>query len=188
MRDDNSDVPNATGGTPKPINESAAEETEAEREARYQRAIAEALAVTENSVFSQPKVVADDAAAIAPAKFSLREMLILTTALAVVLGLLRSFDLWGGLVTFIAAIAWGNCIYPCWHPKEPRRQATMFDSIWGLLMPLICLACDPLVFRDTDLRIELGGHSLHDIQFGIAAKQWLLTASSFGRWWSSPSG
>ena len=157
MRDDISDVPSAISGKPEP-----ADETAAQREARYRRAIKEVIQLTDSPAPPPQPTVTD----IAPAKFSLREMLILTTALAIVLGVVRAFSIWGGLATFIASIAWGNAIYPVWQPDE-RRQATMFDSIWGLLMPLVCLACDPLVFRDTEFGLGIGDLNLHDFKFGV---------------------
>jgi len=132
------------------------DETVAARDARYQQAIDLALAVSREA-----------AARNAPAKFSLRELMLLVTLLAVVLGLIRGFGIWGGLVTFVCAVIWSKWVYPHWHPDDPRRQATMFDWIWGLLMPFVCLICDPFVFRDTDFQFGVGNVMFHDIESGL---------------------
>jgi hypothetical protein len=114
-------------------------ETDAERTARQLRAIDQVAAL------SRAAVAAD-----APGKFSLTELMLVVTLLGVALGLIRSFGIWGWLVTFVGCVACGNFIYPRWYSAEPRRQIVMFDGIWGLLMPLVCLGCVPLVLLDHD--------------------------------------
>ena len=161
MRDDISDIPSAVTGLPEPPGE-----TDAAREARFQLAIDQALQVSCNAEQDAAVAAKEAAAREPPAKYSLREMMLLITMLAVVLGLVRAFGLWGGLATWLGAMAWTTLIYPVWHPKQERRQATMFDWIWGLLLPLVCLGCDPMVFRDTNLAVA-GDLMVHDFQFGF---------------------
>lgn len=166
MRDDISDIPSAVTGKPEP-----AGETEAAREARYQIAIDQALHAShepDQRDAAKDAAVAAKEAAIreAPAKYSLREMMVLITMLAVILGLVRAFNIWGGLATWVGAMIWSLVIFPIAYPEDERRQATMFDWIWGLLLPLVCLGCDPMVFRDGEFAMG-GDLSVHDFQFGI---------------------
>lgn len=109
----------------------------AEREAHYLRAIDQVTALSREAAL-------DDA----PPKFSLFELMLVVTLLAVTLGLVRGLGIWGALIGFVGSIAWTNLIYPHWRPADLRGQATMFDATWGLLMPLVCLVCDPFVFKD----------------------------------------
>ena len=115
-------------------------QTDAEREARYQEAIARVTALTR-----------EEARANSPGKFSLLELMVVMTLLAVALGLVRSLGIWGGLIAFVGSALWGNLIYPLWHRHDVSRQAAMFDGVWGLLMPTVCLLCDPFVFANADL-------------------------------------
>jgi hypothetical protein len=97
----------------------------------------------------------DNKAPETPSTFSLFELMVVVTLLAVTLGLLRLLGLWGALLTFIGCLAWTTGIYPRWYPADRVRQAAMFDGIWGLFMPLVCLVCDPFVFKDHEQLLDL---------------------------------
>lgn len=154
-------------------------ETDADRIARQMRAIDEVAALNRAA-----------AAADAPGKFSLTELMLFITLLAVVLGLIRGLGIWGGLVTFVGSVALGNFIYPRWYSAEPQRQFVMFDCIWGLLMPLVCLVCDPFVFRDQglewglDFRVKLNFRQETLSAYGLILWQMVfLLAWLIGRPW-----
>ncbi len=133
MTDSNSDLPDRKPEVPLAM---SGGETDAEVRARQQRAIDEVVAMNRAA-----------AAAEAPGKFTLTELMLVITLLAVVLGLVRGLGIWGGLVVFVGCIALGNIIYPRAYPHQLQRQIVMFDVLWGIVMPLVCLACDPLLFR-----------------------------------------
>lgn len=120
------------------------EDPAAAREARYRQAIDEALRIGREAA----------AATGSPAKYSLGEMMLVVTLLGVMLALIRAFGLWGATVSFLGCLAWTNVIYPRWHPAALAQQHLVFDCVWGLLMPLVCLACDPFVFKDHRELIE----------------------------------
>ncbi|QDU29635.1 hypothetical protein ETAA8_47500 [Anatilimnocola aggregata] len=119
-------------------------ETEAAREARFRRAIDEAMQLAFDGEF----------AVASPPRYSLRELMLVTTLLAVMLGLIRAFGLWGATITFVASLVWTNVYYPHRTEGNHRRQAFMFDLVWGLLMPIVCLVCDPFVFKDQRELVE----------------------------------
>lgn len=121
-------------------------ETDADRIARELRAIDLVTALNRAAA-------AEDA----PGRFSLTELMLVVTLLGVVLGLIRGLGMWGGLIALAGSIVLGNVIYPRWYAAEPRRQITRFDCIWGLLMPVVCLLCDPFVLREraTEWKFEL---------------------------------
>ncbi|WP_425613984.1 hypothetical protein NA78x_003832 [Anatilimnocola sp. NA78] len=113
-------------------------ESAAEQELRERRAIAEVLRLGKEA----------NLPAEAPPRFSLWELMLVTTLLAIPLALVRAFGLWGGGVTFIGCVLWTNVIYPRWYPGQTARQMLMFDLVWLLLMPVVALVCDPVLFRD----------------------------------------
>jgi hypothetical protein len=122
---------------PQSATAEAAFESAAEREARYLRAIDQVTAISREAALAE-----------APTKYSLLELMIVVTLLAVTLGLVRSLGIWGGLIGFVGSLAWTNLIYPRWRPTDRIGQAAVFDATWGMLMPLVCLACDPILFKD----------------------------------------
>src|SRR5688572_346898 len=93
-------------------------------------------------------MIADNDAQQAPGKYSLLELMVVITLLAVILGVIRLLGMWGAVLTFIGCVTWTTIVYPRWRPTDRARQAAMFDGAWGLVMPLVCLACDPFVFKD----------------------------------------
>lgn len=128
------------------------QESVAERETRYLQAIDQVRSL-------QREANAQEALG----KYSLLELMVVVTVLAVVLGLIRLLGMWGAVLTFIGFVVWTNLVYPRWHSVDRSRQAAMFDGVWGLVMPLVCLACDPFVFKDQ--------HQLIDAAFDFRAIQ-----------------
>lgn len=118
-------------------------ESAADREVRYMQAIEKVTALQREA----------DAGA-TPGKYSLLELMVVVTLLAVILGLIRLLGMWGAVLSFVGCVAWTNFIYPRWHPTDRPRQAAMFDGVWGLVMPLVCLACDPFVFKEHEQLID----------------------------------
>jgi len=72
--------------------------------------------------------------------YSLADLFVLVTAVAVALALLRALGIFGAVACFIAANVLTLLVYPRWRPKELLVQQTAFDLTWGVVMPLICLA------------------------------------------------
>lgn len=116
---------------------------ETDREARYLQAIDQVKALQRAAEVQE-----------APGKYSLLELMVVVTLLAVILGLIRLLGMWGAVVTFVGSVTWTTVVYPLWNPTDRARQAAMFDGVWGLVMPLVCLACDPFVFKDQQDLIE----------------------------------
>jgi hypothetical protein len=112
-------------------------EPDAMREAQFQQAIDHALTLGQEINRVEQ-----------PARFSLLELMIVVTLLAVMLGLIRSLGMWGAALSFVGAAGWTQLIYPRWHVADRSRQRTMFDCVWGLVMPTVCLVADPFVFKD----------------------------------------
>lgn len=95
-----------------------------------------------------------------PLRFHLWELMVTITVAAVLLGLFRAVGIYGAALAFFAAVAFTNLAYPKLNARSPARQAAMFDFIWGAIMPLVCLAFDPFVFKYGDtplLHEEFGG-------------------------------
>jgi hypothetical protein len=118
--------------------DSPATETPETREARFRAAIDQALQLSRAAELDIAP----------PAKYSLGELMLVVTLLAVSLALMRAFGLWGATVTFVGCLAWTNLLYPRWHPQDQAQQALVFDLVWGLFMPVAALVCDPFVFKD----------------------------------------
>lgn len=112
-------------------------QTDAAKAARERAAIEQALALGAELNRVEP-----------PPRFSLLELMIVVTLLAVMLGLIRSLGMWGAVASFVGAVIWTQLVYPRWQSSERMRQTTMFDCVWGLVMPVVCLVGDPFVFKD----------------------------------------
>ncbi len=166
----------------------AVEEPDAQREARQRQAIAEALDLGREANRREP-----------PPKYSLQELMLAVTLLATMLGLIRALGMWGAVLTFVGSVVWTNVFYPRWHDGNRPRQVTMFDCVWGLLMPLVCLVCDPFVFKEQpeliDNAFQFGGMTVlrpHFRQEGLAVyciaawQMLLLTIWIVGRPWLRP--
>jgi hypothetical protein len=70
-------------------------------------------------------------------------MLWTVTALAAVLAACRAFGIFGALLTWIVAVA-----YSARFARDRGSESTRLvgDMIWGIFMPLVCLALDPGFF------------------------------------------
>lgn len=82
-----------------------------------------------------------------PLRFSLAQLLIGTTITAVLLALFRALGIWGAVLSFGAALIFTLLIYPQARPGRKQQQALMFDFVWGIVMPVVCLVFDPFVFK-----------------------------------------
>ncbi|MEX2173399.1 MAG: hypothetical protein WD872_03500 [Pirellulaceae bacterium] len=87
-----------------------------------------------------------------PLRFRVVDLLVATTLAAMLLALFRALGIWGAALSFGAALIFTLIIYPRMYPGRREQQALMFDFVWGLAMPLVCLVYDPVVFKDGDLR------------------------------------
>jgi hypothetical protein len=87
----------------------------------------------------------EDAQSAQPLRFRLAELFCVITAAAALLALFRAIGIFGALFAFITALAFTNQLYPNWRSKQD--QETMFDFIWGIVMPIVCLVFDPFVFK-----------------------------------------
>jgi len=96
-------------------------------------------------------------------QFSLRELLIAVTVIAGLLGLLRAAGIFGAVLAFVATAGFTWILYPKMKPRDLRGQQAMFDFLWGVGMPLICLVFDPFLFKESDdLRPFAVATSLND--------------------------
>ena len=83
-------------------------------------------------------------------RFSLRELLIAVTVIGVLLGLLRAAGIFGAVLAFIATTIFTCVLYPKLRPNYLHGQQAMFDFLWGVGMPLVCLVFDPFLFKESD--------------------------------------
>ena len=112
-----------------------------------------------------------------PLRFHLWELMVTITTAAVLLALFRGLGIIGAALAFFAAVIFTNYAYPKLNPTAPGRQATMFDFVWGAIMPLVCLTFDPFVFKFGDTPL------LHQ-DFGGPAPSLFRTATIYP--WSWP--
>jgi hypothetical protein len=78
-----------------------------------------------------------------PLRFSLWQLLAATTLAAALLALFRALGIWGAVFAFVVAIVCSLTAYG----RDRQRQALLFDFIWGIVMPVVCLVFDPFVFK-----------------------------------------
>jgi hypothetical protein len=90
----------------------------------------------------------EDAQSAKPLRFRLAELFCVITAAAALLALFRAMGIFGALFAFITALAFTNQLYPNWRSKQDQK--TMFDLIWGVVMPVVCLVFDPFVFKSNE--------------------------------------
>jgi hypothetical protein len=105
--------------------------------------------------FWLPAIRMDDPQVTAPLRFRLGELFLTVTVAAVLLAMFRALGIVGAAVAFLVAVAFTNLIYPRFNRDSPARQDAMFDFVWGLLMPVVCLVFDPFVFK-FEQRLETG--------------------------------
>jgi hypothetical protein len=78
-----------------------------------------------------------------PLRFSLWQLLTATTVAAALLALFRALGIWGAVFAFVVAAVCSLTAYR----NDRQRQALLFDFIWGIGMPIVCLVFDPFVFK-----------------------------------------
>ena len=66
-----------------------------------------------------------------PLRFSLWQLLTVTTLAAALLALFRALGIWGAVFAFAVAAVCSLTAYR----SDRQRQALLFDFIWGLVMP-----------------------------------------------------
>ena len=89
-------------------------------------------------------------------RFSLKELFLATTIAAVMLALFRSIDIFGALLSFLAAAGTTLFVVPRIFPSNLARQRILFDFVWGMVMPVVCLVFDPFVFKNGEFADEYG--------------------------------
>jgi hypothetical protein len=92
----------------------------------------------------------------APIRFTLRELLIAVTVVGMLLGILRAAGIFGAVFAFLATAAFTWFVYPKLRPGDTRAQQALFDFLWGVGMPLICLVFDPFIFKENEDILALG--------------------------------
>ena len=133
----------------------------------------------------------------APIQFTLRELLIAVTVVGVLLGVLRAAGIFGAVFAFLATVLFTFGIYPSLRRKDLRAQQSMFDFLWGVGMPLICLIFDPFVFKESSDFDPFGfTYTLGEGRFFrraffvypfaacqmVAMTVWLVLGSRAGKW------
>jgi hypothetical protein len=82
-----------------------------------------------------------------PLRFSLAHLLIGTTIAAVALALFRVLGMWGAVFAFLLALVVTIIPLPQAGLIDRRKQVLIFDFVWGIVMPVVCLVFDPFVFK-----------------------------------------
>jgi hypothetical protein len=80
--------------------------------------------------------------------FSLASLMVLITVAAFALSAVHYFGWIASVGLFLAAVFATLIVYPRLAKDQLPRQMLFFDLVWGLLMPLVCFALDPIVFRE----------------------------------------
>ena len=80
-------------------------------------------------------------------RFTLKELFLATTIAAVMLALFRSMGIMGAVLSCLAALIVTLLGIPKFFPKDLPRQRLVFDFVWGMVMPIVCLVFDPFVFK-----------------------------------------
>ncbi|MBC7856561.1 MAG: hypothetical protein IAF94_24290 [Pirellulaceae bacterium] len=93
----------------------------------------------------EPSFTAADAQEL---RFSLKEMFLATTIAAVMLALFRSTGIFGAVLSFLSAAIITLVVIPRIFPKDLPRQRLVFDFVWGMVMPVVCLVFDPFIFKN----------------------------------------
>lgn len=88
-------------------------------------------------------------------RFSLREMFVATTIAAVMLALFRSIGIFGAVLSFLSAVIITLLVVPQFFAKDLPRQRLVFDFVWGMVMPIVCLVFDPFIFKNGGDPLEI---------------------------------
>ncbi len=94
-----------------------------------------------------PKLRQPEEPPVEPLRFSLAQLLIGTTIAAAALALFRALGMWGAVLAFSLAIVVTIFPPPLGGLIHRRQQALLFDFVWGIVMPVVCLVFDPFVFK-----------------------------------------
>jgi hypothetical protein len=93
-----------------------------------------------------------------PLRFRLGELFLAVTIAAGLLALFRAAGIIGAVLSFVSALLFTNVLYQRW--RSPAQQAAMFDFVWGIVMPVVCLVFDPFLFKAESNFWALGEPSL----------------------------
>ena len=77
-------------------------------------------------------------------RYSVLDLIILISVCAICLTLVLQYLLVGSIVCFLGSVVLTCFVYPRWRAPDVAAQKAAFDAIWGIVMPLVCLA--PLIF------------------------------------------
>lgn len=72
-------------------------------------------------------------------QFSLKELFLVTTAAAVMVTLLQNLGIFGAFFAFLLAFLFTVVALPRLMPKAVARQCKIFDFVWGVVMPAVCV-------------------------------------------------
>jgi hypothetical protein len=103
-------------------------------------------------------------------RFTLKEMFLATTIAAVMLALFRSIGIFGAVLSFLSAAIITLLVIPEVFPKNLPRQRLVFDFVWGMVMPIVCLVFDPFIFKNGGDPVEIFEPS-HSIEPAVAKVQ-----------------
>jgi hypothetical protein len=92
-------------------------------------------------------VLLDQAQLTQPLRFGLWELMVGITVAAVLFALFRTLGIFGAVIAFVAAAIVTQFVFPSLAPAKLARQEVMFDFVWALVMPLLCLVFDPFIFK-----------------------------------------
>jgi hypothetical protein len=113
-----------------------------------------------------------------PPQFGLREMFIVTTAIAVYFALDRLINIFGLVIVFaVFVFAWFTRRGGFDH-HSPRTQLVL-DLLSGVLLPMGCLEHDPFLFTAPVSRF-IGFASIGSQILALAS--WMIVAPMFGPW------
>jgi hypothetical protein len=87
-------------------------------------------------------------------QYGLRALLLAVTAVAISLALMRWLGIFGAACVFGLAVILSATATTWWYRREVRLA---FDLTWGMVVPLICLAYDPGIFRENGTGPDLTG-------------------------------
>jgi hypothetical protein len=79
-------------------------------------------------------------------QFRLATLFVGTTVAALLLAVLSKFGIWGAVLAFLAAAVY-SAVHQLSRLDTPGRRFA-FDLVWGTVLPLVCLLCDPILFQN----------------------------------------
>lgn len=94
-------------------------------------------------------------------RFTLKELFLATTVAAVMLALFRSTGIFGAVLSFLSAVILTLVVFPQLLPQNRPRQRALYDFVWGIVMPIVCLVFDPMVFKSGDFNDPLSSFDTH---------------------------